>query len=150
NPALVERAFNEIARRHETLRTTFAQDGAPVQVIHPALHIDVPVIDLRYLAKAERDAEVDRISLLEARWRFDLATGPLLRVRLLRTDEHEHVLLVSAHHSVVDYVSIGLISNELSSLYAAYSRGAESPLADLPIQYADFAVWQREQAQSAE
>lgn len=149
DPLVLERAFNEIVRRHEVLRTTFALvEGHPAQVIAPSLNIKVPVTDLRHLAKAERDAEVDRLSLREARFRFDLTAGPLFRVGLLRTEENEHILLVNPHHSVVDYWSVGIISNELGALYDAYSRGQESSLPELAIQYADYAVWQREQSGS--
>ncbi len=148
--ALIERAFNEIVRRHEILRTTFTiVDGHPAQVIAPTLEIVTPVTDLRHLPAKERDAEVDRLSVAEAHRRFELTTGPLLRVGLLRTGEQEHVLLVTPHHSIADYWSIGLISNELGALYEAYARGRPSPLPELPIQYADYAVWQREQSQSA-
>ena len=150
DPVLVERAFNEIIRRHETLRTTFTVvDGKPAQVIKSSLKIKVPVTDLRHLPKAEREAEVDKRSFNEARWRFDLAKGPLFRVSLLRTEDNEHVMLVTPHHSVVDYWSIGLISNELGALYEAYFRGVEPSLPQLKIQYGDFAIWQREQSQGA-
>ena len=150
DPSLLERAFNEIVRRHEVLRSTFAvTDGQLVQVISPALRLSVPVTDLRHLPKPERDAEADRLSLAEARWRFDLAKGPLLRVGLLRMEDNEHILLVNAHHSVIDYWSVGIISNDLGNLYEAYSRGQDLSLPELPIQYGDFAVWQREQAETA-
>jgi non-ribosomal peptide synthetase component F/thioesterase domain-containing protein len=147
NTAFVERAFNEISRRHETLRTTFTlMDGQLAQVIAPSVKIEVPVADLRHLPKPERDAEVDRLSLKEARWRFDLTVGPLFRVSLLWVEDHEHVLLVAPHHSITDYWSVGLISNELGALYEAYSRRVDPVLPELPIQYGDYAVWQREQA----
>jgi non-ribosomal peptide synthetase component F/thioesterase domain-containing protein len=150
NPSLVERAFNEIVGRHESLRTTFTiVDGQPVQVIKPHLRIEVPVTDLRHIPKPERDAEIDRLSLKEALWRFDLATGPLFRVSLLQVEDNEHVLLVAPHHSIADYLSIGLISNELGALYEAYTRDVAPVLPELPIQYGDFAVWQREQSQGA-
>jgi non-ribosomal peptide synthetase component F/thioesterase domain-containing protein len=147
NPAFVERGFNEIIRRHEALRTTFTLvDGQLAQVIATSVKIKVPVTDLRHLPKPERDAEVDRLSLKEARWRFDLTVGPLLRVSLLWVEDNEHVLLVAPHHSIIDYWSVGLVSNELGALYEAYSRGVDPALPELPIQYGDYAVWQREQA----
>ncbi|HUY12930.1 MAG TPA: alpha/beta fold hydrolase [Terriglobia bacterium] len=150
NPAFVGSAFNEIVRRHEPLRTTFRlMDGQPFQVIKPVLKIDVQVTDLRHLPKPERDREVDRLSFEEARRGFDLAVGPLFRVSLIQVEDNEHVLLVTPHHSVADYWSIGLISNELGSLYDAYSRGTDLKLPELSIQYGDFAVWQREQAEGA-
>jgi non-ribosomal peptide synthetase component F/thioesterase domain-containing protein len=149
DPALLERAFNQIIQRHEVLRTTFTVvDGQPAQVIKSSLHIEVPVVDLRHFPKPERDAEVDRLSFNEARWRFDLAVGPLFRVTLLRVEDNEHVMLVTPHHSVIDYLSIGLISNELGALCEAYSRNVEPVLPELTIQYGDYAVWQREQSES--
>jgi non-ribosomal peptide synthetase component F/thioesterase domain-containing protein len=150
DPALLERAFNTIVERHEVLRTTLrVVDGQLAQVIAGALKIVVPVTDLRQLAQPARDAEVDRLSLAEARRRFDLTTGPLLRVGLLRVADGEHVLLVTPHHSMADYWSIGLISDELGALYDAYSRGLPSPLPEPVVQYGDYAIWQREQAESA-
>ena len=148
NVDFLERAFNEIVRRHETLRTIFTvvDNDQPAQVVKPSLDIQVPVTDLRHLSQPERDAEADRLSFQEARWRFDLAKGPLFRVSLLRVSDDEHVMLVTPHHTVIDYWSVGLISNELGALYDAYSRGVEPLLPELPIQYADFAIWQREQA----
>lgn len=149
DPALLERAFNQIIQRHEVLRTTFTVvDGQPAQVIKSSLQIEVPVADLRHFPKPERDAQVDRLSFNEARWRFDLAVGPLFRVTLLRVDDNEHVMLVTPHHSVIDYLSIGLISNELGTLYEAYSRNVDPVLPELTIQYGDYAVWQREQSES--
>jgi len=147
NQAFVRRAFNEIVRRHESLRTTFTLvDGKPAQVIKPSLKIEVPVTDLRHLPKPERDALVDKLSFEEARRGFDLALGPLFRVSLMRVEDNEHVLMVTPHHSVVDYWSVGLISNELGACYEAYSRGQDPALPGLAIQYGDFAIWQREQA----
>ena len=148
NVAFLERAINDIVRRHESLRTVFTVvDGLPVQVVKPSLQIQVPVIDLRHLPLPERDAEADRLSFQEARWRFDLSIGPLFRVNLLRVEDAEHVMLVTPHHTVIDYWSVGLVSNELGALYDAYSRGLEPALPELPIQYGDYAIWQREQAQ---
>jgi non-ribosomal peptide synthetase component F/thioesterase domain-containing protein len=149
DPALLERAFNQIIQRHEVLRTTFTVvEGQPAQVVKPSLQIKVPVVDLRHLPKAERDTEVDRLSFNEARWRFDLAVGPLFRVTLLRIEDNEHVMLVTPQHSVIDYLSVGLLSNELGALYEAYSRNVDPVLPELTIQYGDYAVWQREQSES--
>lgn len=149
DPGLLARAFNLIIQRHEILRTTFTVvDGRPAQVIKPSLEIEVPVVDLRQIPKPERDAEVDKLSFKEARWRFDLAVGPLFRVTLLRVEDNEHVMLVTPHHSIIDYLSIGLISNELGLIYEASTRGVEPVLPELSIQYGDYAVWQREQAQT--
>jgi non-ribosomal peptide synthetase component F/thioesterase domain-containing protein len=142
----VRRAFNQIIQRHEALRTTFSVvNGQPVQVIRPTLRIVVPATDLRHLPKAERDAEMDRLSFQEARRGFDLSVGPLFRASLLRVEDNEHVLLVTPHHTVADYWSIGLISNELGALYEAYSRGSEPTLPELRVQYGDYSIWQHEQ-----
>ncbi len=145
------RSVNEIIRRHEALRTTFAAPaGVPLQVIAPSLTIPVPVVDLTGLPDAEREAEAQRRSVAEARRPFDLARGPLLRVTLLKLGPEDHIALVSMHHIVSDGWSIGVFVAELAALYNAFSAGVglkpapASPLPDLPIQYADFAAWQQE------
>ncbi|HEX6040047.1 non-ribosomal peptide synthetase, partial [Longimicrobium sp.] len=142
--AVLERAMTEIARRHETLRTRFAGDGgAPVQVIDDARPVAIPVTDLRHLPGYERDEWVRGIAADEARRPFDLRSGPLFRAALLRVDDEEHALLVTLHHVISDGWSMGVLVREVSELYGAYGRGEESPLAELPVQYADFAAWQR-------
>ena len=144
--AALERALGEIVRRHEALRTVFAEvDGAPVQVIAPFGGFALPVEDLSGLGEAEREAAVRRRAGEEARRPFDLAAGPLFRAALLRLGAEEHVLLLSMHHIVSDGWSMGVLFRELSALYAAYRDGRESPLPELAVQYADYAVWQREQ-----
>lgn len=151
NTLLVEQAFNEIVKRHEVLRASFMEeDGVLLQIVRSHLSITVPVVDLRHLASSDRDAEVDRISMQEARWRFDLSTCPLLRVRLLRIEDEQHVLLVNAHHTVVDYSSIGIIAGELAAFYTAFSRGQKPSLPELPVQYGDYSVWQREHSTTPE
>jgi len=143
--ALAERIVNEIVRRHEVLRTTFRSiEGQPVQVIAPVLNLPVGVVDLGHLPEPKREAEVRRLAAEEAQRPFDLAQGPLLRVTLLRLSDHEHVFLVTMHHIISDGWSIGVFIREAVALYGAFSNGAPSPLPELPIQYADFAVWQRE------
>ncbi|MFQ5794231.1 MAG: amino acid adenylation domain-containing protein, partial [Candidatus Bipolaricaulia bacterium] len=145
NLAALEQSLNEIVRRHEVLRTTFATvDGQPVQVIAPALTLSLPVVDLRELPEAEQEAEVRRRVTEEAQRPFDLARGPLMRVTLLRLGKRDHVLLLTIHHIVCDGWSIGILVRELAMLYKAFSTGNPSPLPELPIQYADFAHWQRE------
>jgi amino acid adenylation domain-containing protein/non-ribosomal peptide synthase protein (TIGR01720 family) len=142
---VLRRAFDEIVRRHEVLRTTFAQsDGRPVQVIAPALPLDVPVEELAGLADHEREAAVLPLARREAQRRFDLARGPLLRVRLWRLDAEDHVLLVTMHHIVADGWSMGVFVREFAVLYEAFGRGLPSPLPELPLQYADVAAWQRQ------
>jgi thioesterase domain-containing protein len=142
-------AINEIVRRHETLRTVVMDiDGQPVQVVTPSLRIDVPVIDLGDVPAAERHARSELLTVEEARRRFNLSSGPLIRASLLRLNEQDHVLLVTVHHVISDGWSIGLITNELGTLYDAYCQGLKSPLADLSLQYGDFAVWQKRHLES--
>ena len=142
--AVLAAAAGEIARRHEALRTTFAAvDGVPVQVIAPAAPVSLPVIDLAGLPEAAREGEARRLLVAEARTPFDLERGPLLRLALARLAAEEHLLLLDMHHIVSDGWSAGLFFNELSALYAAVAAGEPSPLAEPPIQYADFALWQR-------
>ncbi|HZG42966.1 MAG TPA: amino acid adenylation domain-containing protein, partial [Longimicrobium sp.] len=144
--AALERALSEIVRRHEALRTTFAEaDGSAVQVIAPFGGFALPVEDLSGLSESDREAAVTRRAGEEARRAFDLSAGPLFRAALLRLGAEEHVLLLSMHHIVSDGWSMGVFFRELSALYEAYREGGESPLPELPVQYADYAVWQREQ-----
>ncbi|MFL6291049.1 MAG: amino acid adenylation domain-containing protein [Thermoanaerobaculia bacterium] len=138
-------AFREIVRRHEALRTTFEPgSGGPVQVIAPPPALDVPLVDLEGLADDVRRRELARLSADEARRPFNLARGPLVRAALLRIAAREHTLLVNLHHVISDGWSMGILFHELATLYGAFCQGAPSPLPELPIQYADFAVWQRE------
>ncbi|HEV2735362.1 MAG TPA: condensation domain-containing protein, partial [Longimicrobiaceae bacterium] len=133
-----------LVRRHEALRTTFAESGGePVQVVHTACAVPVPVVDLAGLPAPRREAEATRLAGDEARRPFDLREGPLLRAGLLRTGPREHVLLLCMHHIVSDGWSTGVLFREMAVLYEAFSRGAPSPLPEPPVQYADFAVWQR-------
>ena len=142
--AALEKSLDEIVRRHETLRTTFPlRGGEPVQVVAAPAPLNLPVTDLRELPLGEREAQLDEILTREAHEPFDLARGPLLRVKLVRQADDEHVLLVTMHHIVSDGWSLDLFLRELATLYQAYTEGAESPLPQLQIQYADFASWQR-------
>jgi alpha-ketoglutarate-dependent taurine dioxygenase len=143
--AVLEQTFNEVVRRHESLRTTFATaDGQPVQVISAPRELDIPVVPLGGLPEAEREAEARRLSLEEFRRPFDLSRGPLLRVKLIRLGEREHLMLLSMHHIVSDGWSMGVLVREVTQLYGAFSAGLPSPLPELPVQYADFALWQRQ------
>jgi len=151
--ATLEKCLNEIVRRHEALRTTFTTvDGQPVQVITPTLTLrqaqgrllPLAMIDLSDLPETERGAQVQQFAIKEGRRGFDLAQGPLLRTTLLRLGEQEHVFLLVMHHIVSDGWSISVFFRELATLYDAFSMGKPSPLSELPIQYTDFAVWERE------
>jgi hypothetical protein len=146
-PAL-EQTLSEINRRHEILRTTYAVvEGQPVQVISPAERLALQVVGLKDLTHAEREAKAERLATDES-WRsFNLSAGPVLRTTLLKLDEDEHVMLFTLHHIAGDGASLGVLIRELTTLYHAYAGGEPSPLPELPIQYADFAVWQRERLQ---
>ncbi|MBA3354607.1 MAG: amino acid adenylation domain-containing protein [Pyrinomonadaceae bacterium] len=145
NVTVLEQSLNDIVRRHEALRTTFATvDGSPVQVIAPAQSLTLSKVNFSELPETEREAQVLRLATEEARQPFNLSQGPLLRVSLLRLDEEEHVLLLNVHHSVYDLWSMGVFLRELAVLYEAFSVQKPSPLAELPIQYPDNAVWQRQ------
>jgi len=143
NLTALEQAIQEIVRRHEVLRTNFtSKDGLPVQQIAPELKLHIAVIDLK--SDTEGDEEVKERALAEAQKPFDLAKEPLLRVTLLRRSPSSHVLLLTMHHIISDGWSMGILITELSQLYRAFSFQAPSPLPELPFQYADFAVWQRQ------
>jgi len=139
-PALAA-SLTEIARRHESLRTTFVVTGGSqvLQVIAPPFDLPLPVVDLAGLP----GDEADRLAREEARRMFDLERGPVIRSMLVRLGEREHTLLLSVHHIVADGWSIGILVRELSALYTAFVERRPSPLPDLPVQYADFAAWQR-------
>jgi amino acid adenylation domain-containing protein len=138
-------ALNEVIRRHESLRTSIdLLDGQPSQLISPAQEVSLPLVDLSELPDAEQDAEARRLAYEEIGRAFDLRCGPLLRGKLLRHSAEEHVLLLVLHHIICDGWSLSVLFNELTSLYAAYRAGQPSPLQELPVQYADYAVWQRE------
>jgi amino acid adenylation domain-containing protein len=146
NIAALRRSLDELVRRHESLRTTFSvtEAGQPLQVISPPARVPLPVIDLSGLAESACEAETRRLSAAEARLSFDLGRGPLLRCSLLRLGDEEHVALFTMHHVVSDAWSLGVLVREVAALYAAYAGGRESPLEELPVQYADYAAWQRE------
>ncbi|HEX7242090.1 MAG TPA: amino acid adenylation domain-containing protein, partial [Longimicrobiaceae bacterium] len=142
----LERALEMLVERHESLRTVFrrAGDGEPVQVVRPPWAPPVPVEDLRALPAAEREAELRRLATAEAERPFDLAEGPLVRAFLARLDEEEWGMFFTMHHIVSDGWSMAVLVREVSELYGALSEGREPALPDLPVQYADFAVWQRD------
>src|SRR6185312_16882433 len=152
--AVLAAALREIVRRHAVLRTAFAagEDGEPYQAISPATpaapatETELPLVDLSALPAAARESEAGRWIEADADRPFDLARGPVLRLALLRLAEREHLLLLSVHHIAFDGWSQGVLLAELAALYDAGAAGEPSPLPELPIQYADFAAWQRRQA----
>jgi aspartate racemase len=145
NMPVLQRCLSEVLRRHEPLRTCFETvEGQPVQVIQPAASLEMPLVDLRSLADPERQAEAKRLCVAEAQRPFDLRHDLMLRVRLLRLGETEHILFLNMHHIASDGWSMGLLVRELKTLYEAFVDGMPSPLPELHVQYADFAAWQRE------
>ncbi len=168
----LERNLATVVQRHEVLRTTFEEHaGRPVQVIAPKLPIQMPVIDLCGRGQApisanlgdrcmqgtegeasspvsptatERDAQVNLLTRIEAQRPFDLVSGPLLRVCLLRLDEQEHILLLTLHHIICDGWSIEVLMHEMTMLYEAEINGKLEPLPELPVQYVDYTLWQRQ------
>ncbi|HYG62210.1 MAG TPA: amino acid adenylation domain-containing protein, partial [Thermoanaerobaculia bacterium] len=142
--AVLESCFDELARRHEVLRTTFTEiNGRPSQIINPPSSIRVPLVDLTALPEEGRHALAQRLGNEEAQRPFDLVRGPLLRGVLLRIGGRDHLLALTAHHIVYDVWSRELLVRELGTLYEAFWHGRPSPLPVLPVQYADFASWQR-------
>src|SRR5439155_14437174 len=146
-PAL-ERALNEIIMRHESLRTSIAEtDGNPVQQIVPSVAFTLPVIDLSHLPEDQAAMEVQRLSIDDASQPYNLQEAPLMRAKLLRFNDQELVLLLNFHHIVSDGSSLIIFYRELATMYEAFVDDKPSPLPALPVQYADYAVWQREQLQ---
>ncbi|HKN84017.1 MAG TPA: amino acid adenylation domain-containing protein, partial [Pyrinomonadaceae bacterium] len=145
NVPVLQRSIAEILRRHESLRTAFTViDGRPVQVINKNGIFKLSLNDLQELEESQRQSRVSAWTEEDARRLFDLKNGPLLRANLLRLGETEHVLLLTIHHIISDGWSVGVFVRELAALYEVYMAGRPSPLQELPIQYADFAVWQRD------
>lgn len=143
--AAFERALDEITRRHEVLRTTFqVVDGEPAQIVKPHSPFALTVEDIQHLPEQDREREALRLVAEEARRPFDLARSPVIRAKLLRLDRNDHVFLLTMHHIISDEWSLAIFIRELCRLYEAYSLGKSSPLPDLPVQYADFAIWQRD------
>jgi amino acid adenylation domain-containing protein len=144
----LEQAIGEIVQRHEVLRTTFPiVNGTPVQAICSTSTVNMEVVDLQAFPEQEQYANVERLVIKEQVRPFDLSNGPLLRVTLLRLGEKSHILLVTMHHIVSDGWSMSIFIRELTALYETFSIGEPSPLPELPIQYADFAIWQRQRLQ---
>lgn len=145
NQALLKQCFDEIVRRHETLRTNFTLiDGQPIQLIAEAFPLELPMIDLQKLSSIEQEEEIQRLAAQEAQKPFNLKKDPLLRVTLLQLNQTEYAVLLTMHHIISDGWSMEILIKELAILYEAFSKKQSSPLPELPIQYADFAVWQRQ------
>ncbi|MEM7582351.1 MAG: condensation domain-containing protein, partial [Acidobacteriota bacterium] len=143
-------SFRELERRHETLRTVFSErDGRPLQQVLPAGRVDQPMIDLAALTPFDRQRESARLAHAEAEHPFDLNQDVLLRVRLLRLGDMSHLVLLTSHHVAGDGWSMEILIREVTAVYEAFRRGRPSPLPELPIQYIDYAVWQRRRLEGA-
>ena len=145
--AVLEKALSQVVRRHEILRSTFDAE-APVQTVHEPSSVKLAFRDLRALPESTREAETRRFVEEESARPFDLVRGPLLRFSLFWLGEERHLLVISIHHLIFDGWSAGVFSGEVAALYEAFSRGQPPSLPELPIQYGDFARWQREWAES--
>ncbi|MEA5581860.1 amino acid adenylation domain-containing protein [Nodularia harveyana UHCC-0300] len=143
--AALEQALQEIVRRHEILRTSFpSHNGIPTQVIVADVTVTLPVIDLQGLPVSEQAQQVKQLTITATQTVFDLTVAPLMRSQLLCLDQESHILLINLHHIVCDGWSVGVFIEELSALYTAFVEEKPSPLPELAIQYADFAIWQRQ------
>ncbi len=148
----LEKSFDEIVRRHEVLRTTFVlADGQPMQAVATVgkdsslqRYYSLQEIDLSHFSEANRQLEAERLATTEAQRPFNLEQGPLLRITLLHLAEQDYIFLITIHHIISDGWSLSIFMRELMVLYHVFSQGNFSPLPDLPIQYADFTLWQRE------
>src|SRR5262249_39847759 len=146
-PAL-EKALSEIVNRHEVLRTRIIEiDGEGFQEVASRMTFVLPTIDLSHLPKEQAEAEVQRLSMEDVRQPYNLKEAPLMRVKLLRLSDQEHVLIMNFHHIVCDGSSLVIFYQELAALYEAFLEGKNSNLPSLPVQYADYAVWQHDQLQ---
>ncbi|MEH2213237.1 condensation domain-containing protein [Nostoc sp.] len=144
----LQQSLNEILKRHEIWRTNFTLvNGEPVQKVAPNLTWNLPIINIEHFSGKDWEEEVKQLVAKEARKPFNLAKELLVRATLLRLSEEEYVLLLTMHHIITDGWSCGVFLRELSTLYAAFSTNQPSPLPELPIQYADFTIWQRDRTQ---
>jgi amino acid adenylation domain-containing protein len=140
----LEHALGEVVKRHEILRTTFDEaDGQLIQIVGPGGAVPLSAVDLCALPGAEREAAAQRFASAEARRPFDLVAGPLLRASLLRLGVEEHLLLLNVHHIIFDGWSLGVLLGELTALYRTHVTGEAARLPELPVQYADYALWQQ-------
>ena len=145
NREALDWSLEEIIRRHEVLRTTFKMvDNVLMQVVAPRAPFSVTVVDLLPFSRDVQKVKTRRLAKEDFQRPFDLSHGPLFRATLIKLSRHEHVLLLAMHHIISDGWSVGSTFRELQALYTAYVTGQPSPLPPLPIQYADYAIWQRE------
>ncbi|BCL84582.1 non-ribosomal peptide synthetase [Ktedonobacteria bacterium brp13] len=145
----LEKSFHEIVQRHETLRTTFpAIDGQPMQLIVPYLNVELVQEDLEHILVEQQETEIMRLAQEEVKKSFNLAQGPLLRVRLLHLSAHRHTLLFSVHHIIFDGWSMGVFYREFATLYDIFLQGKQPSFPVLPIQYMDYTAWERQWSQS--
>ena len=147
----LKKSLGAIIQRHEVLRTRFpVVDGNAVQEIVPSIELDIPFIDISKMVETEMAEKVRRLATEEAETPFDLVSGPLMRVKLVKLGEDEHIILLNLHHIVADAWSVGILIREFTVLYDGFVSGMEVRLPDLPIQYADYTVWQRDHLVGAE
>src|SRR2546421_1887848 len=140
----LEHSVNEIIKRHEVLRTTFAlQDGEPVQRIHPELTVTIDVTALDHLTADERERRLHALASQESVRAFDLSRLPLIRVSVFKLGAAEHVLILNLHHIIADGLSVGLLLDELDTFYRAFTKGGDPHPREVAVQYADYAAWQR-------
>ena len=145
NSELIKRAVNELVSRHEILHTAFSEsEGDPVQFAQPSVDVALPEIDLSGLPSAQKEAEWTRIAREQGRTPFDLAKPPLFRATLVHLGEQEYLLLLALHHIIADEWSMEVLHRDLHKIYGAFFRNRPSSLPELPIQFADFATWERE------
>ncbi len=145
NVSALQQSFQEIINRHEILRTNFKNvNGQPVQIIHPHLEVKLPMVDLRTRCSDERTQETQRLAKEQIQVAFDLTRDCLIRGCLLQLDDTEYLLLLTMHHIISDAWSLGVMTRELAVLYNAFRNSQSTPLLPLEIQYADFALWQRQ------
>ena len=148
NIAALEKSLSGVINRHENLRTTFrVESGSLVQIIAPPASLKLPVVDLSGLSKASREAEATKLAVQDAQRPFDLSTEPLMRATILRLSEEDHFILLAMHHIITDAWSMSLFIREVAALYEPFARRVPALLPEPPIQFADYAIWQREQLQ---
>ncbi|MHC5744028.1 MAG: amino acid adenylation domain-containing protein [Nostoc sp.] len=149
NVVALEQSLNKIIDRHEALRTNFRTiNEQPVQIITDSLNLNVPIVDLTELPASEREIACQQLATTEANQPFDLTSSPLIRASVVKLTEVEYALVLTIHHIVVDGWSIGVLMRELATIYSAICNNLSPELPELPIQYADFAIWQRQWLQS--